>query len=488
MRLNNEEKLINQILFLYIAFVAIAGFGFVMILLHGGLRECIFLLSLVAAVAVKLCEGQLGSRAKYFYACIPPVVGAITCAVCNTSTCDSYVCITHYYFATTVLLVPFYEQLVIRLNVIVTIAVNLVMMIIFPAGFLKLHSVIGWIFTTIVYLILCAICCFIAHRAKRLLDVAGDQGKESEEILHNVQQAFDNLEASSKRITDSLQEFEENTEEIAASAQEITSSADMQINEVEGSLAIFDTLSENIASSEESVNKTMETMEELKGKNDEGIASIHDLSDKFKENIETTQVASEGMAELSRKSSSIGGIIESIREIARQTNLLALNAAIEAARAGEAGKGFAVVADEINALSMESSEATKRIDAILKEIIDMVEDTHKVIDRNNEVVNESSEKLNGTVKIFEDILTSSEEVIAVAETLKQELAAIVDIKEQLLGAMKSVEDISRKSVETTEEISGATEDQVTGVDKIVKSMQDIQAGMEQLSGILHSHE
>lgn len=74
-----------------------------------------------------------------------------------------------------------------------------------------------------------------------------------------------------------------------------------------------------------------------------------------------------------------GGIIESIREIAQQTNLLALNAAIEAARAGEAGKGFAVVADEINSLSAESSDATAKIDAILKDIIQTVEETHRII-------------------------------------------------------------------------------------------------------------
>ena len=70
----------------------------------------------------------------------------------------------------------------------------------------------------------------------------------------------------------------------------------------------------------------------------------------FEHNILTTKVASEGVEDLSHKSSSIGGIIESIREIANQTNLLALNAAIEAARAGEAGKGFAVVADEVKSV------------------------------------------------------------------------------------------------------------------------------------------
>jgi methyl-accepting chemotaxis protein len=156
------------------------------------------------------------------------------------------------------------------------------------------------------------------------------------------------------------------------------------------------------------VNQTVETIKNLKNKNDEGFSVIDALSEQFEENIRTTQTAADGVEELSRKSSAIGGIIESIRQIARQTNLLALNASIEA---GEAGKGFAVVADEINSLSNESSNATGKIDAILKDIIETVESTHKVMNHNNDVVNDSSGRLDDTVKIFKVMLESSEEVI-----------------------------------------------------------------------------
>ena len=59
---------------------------------------------------------------------------------------------------------------------------------------------------------------------------------------------------------------------------------------------------------------------------------------------------------------------------------------------------------------------------------------------------------------------------------------------KLLGAMERVENISRSSVDTTGEISAATEEQVAGLDDIVKSMQNMQQGMEKLSEVLHSKE
>lgn len=485
--MKNEEKLVNNIVFVYILGVAISGWAFVMIFLNGGIRECIFPLSGLCAIITKVFEKQLGSKAKYVYACIPPVVGAITAAVCSTNTSDSYVCLTHYYFVATLLLVSYYDLKLIRVSTIVTIVVNAAMMIAFPAGFLKLHGLIGWIFTGIVYLVLFAACTFISYRANVLFGVVEEKGKESEEILNNVQKAFENLEGSSTKIFDSLQEFESNTEQIVASAQEITGSADVQIKEVRGSLDIFGNLDEKIANSEERISQTVEIMKDLKVKNDEGIAAIEVLAQKFHENIESTQIASNGVAELSQKSSSIGGIIESIRSIAKQTNLLALNAAIEAARAGEAGKGFAVVADEINSLSAESSDATGKIDTILKDIIETVDDTHKVIDSNSKVVIESNEKLEDTVKIFKTILASSEEVIEVTDLLKSELEDIVEIKEQLLRAMEQVEDISEKSASASNEISMAIEGQAEEVENILTNMGVVKDGMDCLAEVLNGN-
>lgn len=98
----------------------------------------------------------------------------------------------------------------------------------------------------------------------------------------------------------------------------------------------------------------------------------------------------------------------------------------------------------------------------------------------------SSEQLADTVKIFETMLNSSEEVISVTNLLKDDLDNIVSIKDRLLEAMQSVEDISQQSVQNTTDISASTEEQAAGIENIIKYMENVQNNMDQLASVLNA--
>ena len=151
--------------------------------------------------AIHPLEKRLGSRAKYVYACIPPVIGAITAAVSCTNDSGGYVCLTHYYFVATLLLVPYYEQRLLKTSYIVTIVVNAAAMIAFPAGFLKLHTLIGWIFTAVVYTVLLAACCFISYRTTTLFGIVDKKEKDLKNILSEVQVLSDELLAAGTALS-----------------------------------------------------------------------------------------------------------------------------------------------------------------------------------------------------------------------------------------------------------------------------------------------
>ena len=52
--------------------------------------------------------------------------------------------------------------------------------------------------------------------------------------------------------------------------------------------------------------------------------------------------------------------------------------------------------------------------------------------------------------------------------------------------MERVEEISQHSVKSTAEISASTEEQATGVENILRSMENVQGGMEKLSSVLNA--
>lgn len=97
---------------------------------------------------------------------------------------------------------------------------------------------------------------------------------------------------------------------------------------------------------------------------------------------------------------------------------------------------------------------------------------------------ESHDQLNDTVKIFETMINSSQESLSVIEVLKQELSNIVEIKETLQASMERLESISESSAETTTEISMSTEEQVSGVENILQSLEKVQESIGQLGGVL----
>ncbi|MBQ6995433.1 MAG: chemotaxis protein [Lachnospiraceae bacterium] len=480
--LSNQEKTMNFIMFLVNIAVPVSAFCFVMLFLQGTFIDAIVLLMAVAAGLIKVFENKLGKYAKYLYTCSMSFWGTFVIIIANDG---KFGAMTHAYFLWLILSIPYYDTSVIKACSATTLGMSIVGMILFPASYLKMHNLVVWIFIGIVFILAIVAAYLTSSQSFKLFAEIEQKNENTERLLNHVKTAVDDIQESSESIFNSLHTFEQNTQEIASSTEEISTSADRQVDEVNGSVNIFSDLNTMLENSQQLVNDTVENMTYLNERNTEGIQAINGLSSQFKENTEATRVALEGIEILSEKSSLIGNIIDSINQIANQTNLLALNAAIEAARAGEAGRGFSVVADEIGALSIQSSEATKKIDTILKDIIQTVEQLNDTIQKSNDTMNTSNIKLSDTVKVFDTMMSSSQNVITVTEELKKDLSNIITVKEQLLDSMEELKQISQQSALTTAEINSSTEDQVAGIESILQSMGKVQGGIEKLASILN---
>ncbi len=158
----------------------------------------------------------------------------------------------------------------------------------------------------------------------------------------------------------------------------------------------------------------------------------------------------EKISDLTGRTKQIGGITNTVKDLADQSNMLALNAAIEAVRSGEHGKGFGLVAREIRRLADQSIQATGRV----KEILDNIQDaTGKVeqitrsgskrMEGDLELVRHSGENLRGLAGMARENSASVRQIAAAVEQqnvgITQIFGAVTDQTRMMSEAVKHVE-------------------------------------------------
>ena len=165
---------------------------------------------------------------------------------------------------------------------------------------------------------------------------------ELSEIKQSFEEIFDELNDTFYQIQTAANHVNESSSQMAEAAQDLAEGTTNQASVVEEILASMNTIEDTIEEDAKEAKKSADV--------------IADIGDSLGKSYEMLIHLKNIIDEMNKSSEQIGGIINTINDIASETDLLALNAAIEAARAGEAGKSFAVVAEQVKNLANASSE------------------------------------------------------------------------------------------------------------------------------------
>ncbi|NNB86785.1 methyl-accepting chemotaxis protein [Corallococcus exiguus] len=159
------------------------------------------------------------------------------------------------------------------------------------------------------------------------------------------------------------------------------------------------------------------------------------------------------IVQLNERTQQIGGITQTVKDLADQSNMLALNAAIEAVRSGEHGKGFSVVAREIRNLADQSIQATEKVRDILGDLghaiistAKMTEQSHSSVAEGLEQVRTSGEHLKELATIVQDNAAAARQI---AGAVNQQNAGIAQI-------FSAVTDLSSMMTETQTSLKSTT--------------------------------
>ena len=235
---------------------------------------------------------------------------------------------------------------------------------------------------------------------------------DSDHIAENI----NSLKQQLMRQAGSVTKTDETVKTILETLNTLDNYIDIQSNRVIQSSSSIETMIANIRA----VTKMLEESNTV-------IQDAHKLTVQGKSGAKNSN---EVAAEIAKRSGDLLEAGEVIQNVASQTNLLAMNAAIEAAHAGESGKGFAVVADEIRKLAEESNIQGKKIAAVIKESL--------------QIIQKLTEAESATEKTFEQVYT------LVSKISEQET--------RILEAMQQQETGSKKIITAIADINGITND------------------------------
>ncbi|MEJ8553504.1 methyl-accepting chemotaxis protein [Tepidibacter sp. Z1-5] len=307
-----------------------------------------------------------------------------------------------------------------------------------------------------------------------------DLGESFNSMIENIRDLVKNVKDSSETILKSSGSLAETTEQTSVATNEIGQAIEQiamvssdQARDTQEGLNKVEELAKSIAEVVELETNISDITLKTNELSSKGTDIVKVLDEKSEMTKQSSEIVSEIVFEVDKKSQDIGIITQAITNISEQTNLLALNAAIEAARAGENGRGFAVVAEEVRKLAEQSNEASKEIEELIKGIQEKSKQAVERMEDGKDIIIDQNNAVLDTKNIFAQISDSIESLIKNNEYVVDHTNSMDNKKNDIVGAIQNLAASSQQTSASTEEVSASTEEQLASIESVASLTQGL---------------
>jgi methyl-accepting chemotaxis protein len=303
-------------------------------------------------------------------------------------------------------------------------------------------------------------------------------------VIRTIAGTSDTLNHSSAQMASTTDDVGRAMTEIAGSVSHVAEGAEAQVRAVDRAREMSEEVASASRASSTTAAEAAQVAAEAQASADMGEHAVVKVEEAMRGVQTASHEVSDAIRSLDKKSSQIGGIVDTITAIAEQTNLLALNAAIEAARAGEQGRGFAVVAEEVRKLAEESRTAAGSIAELISEIRSETERAVVVVDRGAKQTDEGADTVGEAREAFQQIRSNVEMMTSRIEQIAESSTQIVESALRMQESVGSVASVAEQSSASTEEVSAATEQTSASTQQIASSAQELSSTADELTHLV----
>ncbi|VVS92425.1 methyl-accepting chemotaxis protein [Desulfoluna spongiiphila] len=279
-------------------------------------------------------------------------------------------------------------------------------------------------------------------RAEVTEDMTGAIADSFNLMAEQIGQVVREVKTAAGRVTETSGVVHESTEKLAETST-------LQAEQITGAIGAIRAMADTIRRVAGSAVQSAEVSEQSTVSAREGAEAVSKTNASMAAIRENVQETARAIKRLGESSQEIGNIVQIIGDIADRTSILALNASIQAAMAGDAGRGFAVVAEEVQRLAERSTNSTKQIDTLVKNIQGEITEAGASMDASIQRVVEGSQRADDAHTKLEEIRDVSGELAILIGGISQTSEEQAKESEKITRAMESIGAISADTSEAS---------------------------------------